>query len=75
MKRGVRTRYFAICHMIIYALFEGLILPNKKQGQCKIQICNPTIHKMSNLHKVLIYEIVLDTAKAKNIHRSRGGFA
>jgi len=62
--------------MIIYALFEGLSLPNLKKSRCKIQICKPATQKTTILYKVLIYEIiVLDLSKAISIHRSRGGFA
>lgn len=63
MRRDMRTRYFSVCHTIIYAVFEGLSLPNKRQSQCKLKLCNPTMHKLSILWKVLIYEIVLDLAK------------
>lgn len=63
----MRTRYFSVCHMIIYAAFGGLSLPNKKKSQCKLKLCNPL--------EVLIYEIVLDLAKALTHRRPRDAFA
>lgn len=70
----MRTRYFTVCHMIIYVLFEGLFLPNKKQSQYKLKLCNPTTHKINILLKVLIYERVLDFSKVLKIQRPRDGF-
>lgn len=67
MRRGMRTRYFCVCHMIVYAVFEGLSFPNKKQSQCKLKLCNSS--------EVLIYEIGLNLSKTLNHHRPRDAFA
>lgn len=66
MRRCMRTSYFTICHMTILkvSVFQT---GSKASVRFRYVTC-----KMSTLHKVLLYEIVLDLSKAINIHRSRG---